>query len=89
VIHDVIGVEEAIQRLDEVMKINCNTPRRHPSRNATGISTGRALKAKGPTDALASQGIDLGKLADVHEIYKEVIHDVIGVEEAIQRLDPQ
>lgn len=33
------------------------------------------------------QGIDLGKLADVHEIYKEVIHDVIGVEEAIVRLD--
>ncbi|KAJ6082884.1 hypothetical protein N7467_007019 [Penicillium canescens] len=35
----------------------------------------------------SSQGIDLGKLADVHEIYKEVIHDIIGVEEAIQRLD--
>lgn len=35
----------------------------------------------------SSQGIDLGKLADVHEIYKEVIHDVIGVGEAIQRLD--
>lgn len=35
----------------------------------------------------STQGIDLGKLADVHEIYKEVIHDVIGVEEAIQRLD--
>ncbi|KAJ5161288.1 hypothetical protein N7492_006680 [Penicillium capsulatum] len=35
----------------------------------------------------SSQGIDLGRLADVHEIYKEVIHDVSGVEEAIQRLD--
>ncbi|EPS27097.1 putative UPF0442 protein [Penicillium oxalicum] len=35
----------------------------------------------------STQGIDLGRLADVHEIYKEVIHDVIGVEEAIQRLD--
>lgn len=35
----------------------------------------------------SSQGIDLGKLADVHEIYKEVIHDVIGVEEAVTRLD--
>lgn len=34
-----------------------------------------------------SQGIDLGKLADVHETYKEVIHDVIGVEEAIGRLE--
>lgn len=33
------------------------------------------------------QGSDLGKMADVHVIYKEVIHDVIGVEEAIQRLD--
>lgn len=33
------------------------------------------------------QGIDLGKLKDVHEIYKEVVHDVIGVEEATQRLD--
>ncbi|KAJ5561294.1 hypothetical protein N7535_004239 [Penicillium sp. DV-2018c] len=35
----------------------------------------------------SSQGIDLGKLAEVHEIYKEVVHDVIGVEEAIQQLD--
>ncbi|THC97522.1 hypothetical protein EYZ11_003002 [Aspergillus tanneri] len=35
----------------------------------------------------STQGIDLGKLSDVHAIYKEVIHDVIGIEEAIQRLD--
>lgn len=35
----------------------------------------------------SNQGVELGKLADVHEIYKEVIHDVIGVEEATQRLD--
>jgi len=28
-----------------------------------------------------------GKLKDVHEIYKEVVHDVIGVEEATQRLE--
>lgn len=34
-----------------------------------------------------SQGVDLGKLRDVHEIYKEVVHDLIGVEEATQRLD--
>jgi uncharacterized membrane protein YjjP (DUF1212 family) len=34
-----------------------------------------------------NQGIDLGKLKDVHEIYKEVVHDVVGVEEATQRLD--
>jgi uncharacterized membrane protein YjjP (DUF1212 family) len=34
-----------------------------------------------------AQGVDLGKLKDVHEIYKEVVHDVIGVEEATQRLD--
>ncbi|KAL2834861.1 hypothetical protein BDW59DRAFT_177135 [Aspergillus cavernicola] len=33
------------------------------------------------------QGVDLGKLSDAHTVYKEVIHDVIGVEEAIQRLD--
>ncbi len=33
------------------------------------------------------QGIDLGKLKDIHEVYKEVVHDVIGVEEATQRLD--
>lgn len=31
--------------------------------------------------------IDLGRLADTHEIYKEVVHDVIGVDEAMQRLD--
>lgn len=35
----------------------------------------------------AAQGVDLGKMKDVHEIYKEVVHDVIGVEEATQRLD--
>lgn len=35
----------------------------------------------------STQGVELGKLADVHVIYKEVIHDVIGVEEATQRLD--
>lgn len=35
----------------------------------------------------SAQGVDLGKLKDVHEIYKEVVHDVIGVEEATQRLE--
>ncbi|KAI9799758.1 MAG: hypothetical protein M1833_003877 [Piccolia ochrophora] len=35
----------------------------------------------------SAQGVDLGKLRDTHEIYKEVVHDVIGVEEATQRLD--
>ncbi|KAI5279733.1 hypothetical protein KEM54_004016 [Ascosphaera aggregata] len=35
----------------------------------------------------SAQGIELGRLADVHEIYKEVVHDVIGVEEAMTRLD--
>lgn len=34
-----------------------------------------------------SQGVDLGKLRDVHEIYKEVVHDRIGVDEATPRLD--
>lgn len=33
------------------------------------------------------QGVNLGKLRDVHEVYKEVVHDLIGVEEAMQRLD--
>lgn len=34
-----------------------------------------------------AQGIDLGRLKDVHRVYKEVIHDVIAVEEATGRLD--
>ena len=34
-----------------------------------------------------TQGIDLGKLKDVHHIYKEVMHDVVGVEEGTRRLD--
>lgn len=34
-----------------------------------------------------NQGVNLGKLRDVHEVYKEVVHDLIGVEEAMQRLD--
>lgn len=33
------------------------------------------------------QGVDLGRLADIHEIYKEVVHDIVGVEEAMQHLD--
>ncbi len=35
----------------------------------------------------STQGVDLGKLRDTHEIYKEVVHDIVGVEEATQRLD--
>jgi uncharacterized membrane protein YjjP (DUF1212 family) len=34
-----------------------------------------------------SQGVDLGKLHDVHEIYKDVVHDRVGVDEATPRLD--
>jgi uncharacterized membrane protein YjjP (DUF1212 family) len=34
-----------------------------------------------------AQGIDLGKLRDVHGIYKDVVHDRIGVEEATTRLE--
>lgn len=34
-----------------------------------------------------TQGIHLSKLRDVHEVYKEVIHDIIDVEEATHRLD--
>lgn len=34
-----------------------------------------------------NQAIDLGKLREVHEIYKETLHDMIGVEEAMVRLD--
>ncbi|KAJ5101340.1 hypothetical protein NUU61_003562 [Penicillium alfredii] len=34
-----------------------------------------------------AQGVDLARLSDTHLIYKNVIHDVIGVEEAIQELD--
>ncbi|KAI0025437.1 hypothetical protein F4780DRAFT_721024 [Xylariomycetidae sp. FL0641] len=34
-----------------------------------------------------SQGINLGKLQDVHSIYKEVLHDVITLDEALSRLD--
>ncbi|KAH7134211.1 hypothetical protein EDB81DRAFT_657568 [Dactylonectria macrodidyma] len=33
------------------------------------------------------QGIDLGRLRDVHNIYKDVVHDKLGVEEATKRLD--
>ncbi|ROT38244.1 DUF1212-domain-containing protein [Sodiomyces alkalinus F11] len=34
-----------------------------------------------------AQGIDLGRLQDTHQIYKEVIHDVIGAEEGAEKLD--
>src|SRR5207302_7453875 len=34
-----------------------------------------------------NQGVDLGKLHETHEVYKEVVHDMIGVEEATKRLD--
>ncbi|KAK4249432.1 hypothetical protein C7999DRAFT_30018 [Corynascus novoguineensis] len=35
----------------------------------------------------AGQGLDFGRLRDVHEIYKEVVHDRIGLDEATARLD--
>ncbi|KAK4193191.1 hypothetical protein QBC35DRAFT_98987 [Podospora australis] len=35
----------------------------------------------------AGQGLDFGKLRDVHEVYKEVVHDRIGVDDAMIRLD--
>lgn len=34
-----------------------------------------------------AQGLNLGKLKDVHLIYKEVLHDVIDLNEALTRLD--
>lgn len=34
-----------------------------------------------------AQGIDLGKLKDTHKVYKEVMHDVVGVEEATEKLE--
>ncbi|PGH29448.1 hypothetical protein GX50_07806 [[Emmonsia] crescens] len=34
----------------------------------------------------SQEGVDLGRLRDIQVIYKEVVHDVIGVEEAMQRL---
>lgn len=34
-----------------------------------------------------NQGVDLGRLKAVHKIYKEVVHDTIGVEDATPRLD--
>ena len=34
-----------------------------------------------------AQGIHLSKLREVHEVYKEVIHDVVDIEEATHRLD--
>jgi uncharacterized membrane protein YjjP (DUF1212 family) len=33
------------------------------------------------------QGVNLGKLKDTHDIYKEVLHDVISLDEALARLD--
>ena len=35
----------------------------------------------------ANQAIDLGKLREVHEIYKQTLHDMIGVEEAMDWLE--
>lgn len=34
-----------------------------------------------------AQGVNLLKLSDTHTIYKQVIHDLISVEEALQKLD--
>ncbi|KAF8467274.1 hypothetical protein BDZ91DRAFT_657163 [Kalaharituber pfeilii] len=34
-----------------------------------------------------TQGCDLGKLHDTHLVYKNVVHDIIGVDEAIKTLD--
>lgn len=34
-----------------------------------------------------AQGLHLSKLSDTHKIYKDVIHDLIGVEDATRKLD--
>lgn len=34
-----------------------------------------------------AQGLNLSKLADTHQVYKAVIHDLVGVEDATQKLD--
>ncbi|KAL9049990.1 MAG: hypothetical protein Q9162_006905 [Coniocarpon cinnabarinum] len=34
----------------------------------------------------AQEGIDLGKLRDTHEVYKQVLHDDIGVDKALESL---
>ncbi|RWA08513.1 hypothetical protein EKO27_g6598 [Xylaria grammica] len=34
-----------------------------------------------------AQSVNLGKLKDVHDIYKEVLHDVISLDDALERLD--
>lgn len=34
-----------------------------------------------------AQGVNLAKLKDTHEIYKEVLHDVISLDDALSRLD--
>lgn len=34
-----------------------------------------------------AQGLNLSKLADTHKIYKEVVHDLIGVDDATKKLD--
>lgn len=33
------------------------------------------------------QGVNLGRLAEVHNVYKNIVHDIIGVEEATQDLN--
>ncbi|OKL63581.1 hypothetical protein UA08_01488 [Talaromyces atroroseus] len=35
----------------------------------------------------AAQGVDLGRLFEVHKIYKEVVHNIIQVEEATRNLE--
>ncbi|EGZ76735.1 DUF1212-domain-containing protein [Neurospora tetrasperma FGSC 2509] len=35
----------------------------------------------------SNAGVDLGKLRDVHEVYKQVVHDLISVDEATTRLN--
>ena len=35
----------------------------------------------------ATQGLDLSRLTETHNIYKTVVHDIVGVEEAAQELD--
>lgn len=34
-----------------------------------------------------TQGVNLGKLKDTHDVYKEVLHDVISLDEALSRLE--
>ncbi|KAJ5134820.1 DUF1212-domain-containing protein [Penicillium atrosanguineum] len=94
-VSDFLGALSILQELVYDQPDQPSTARRHSSPGlGPGLQRRECEGFDDPTTRTTEvklvrvdQGIDLGHLEDTHDVYKNVIHDEIGVEEATVELD--